>query len=546
MSRVRQIRILDTTLREGEQAPGVYFPPEQKARIASMLDEVGVDFIEVGNPMADPKIAEAVRTIAGMKLSATIGAHARCRIEDVDEALDCHAGLIGIFLSVADKRLRLDYGLSFSKAVDRIQEIVAYTKSQDPRVLVRYTPEDTVRSDFAHVLQASMAAVEAGADIISIADTTGYMTPVGPQNLGTYVAELKAALAERGLSPLLEVHCHNDRGLALANALQACAAGADIVDASVLGLGERCGIVDLAQLALNLSEMTDGPSPWRLRRLADLYTLVTESSGRFVPHNFPIVGKFAFTHYSGVHVRAVREDPSIYMSLDPALFGFEWGLALGTQSGRYSIELALEMIGRVDLAHEKELVRDVLSEVKEAGCRGAPVEVLKDFLAIVWAAEREWRARSAHHRHTERRVVSWPGLVKADHEEWTVRIRDVSRSGAMLETKGPLPPRDLSLTFVSLPGKPCLDFQVRHARDGMLGVQFTDELPPAVLVAAGLPTRHAHPESGRIFLRTVGKERRSPPSAGPQPLPAPARQRQTETSQPEFSVNGHPHDPAAS
>ncbi|HET7500970.1 MAG TPA: hypothetical protein VFK02_08210, partial [Kofleriaceae bacterium] len=131
-------------------------------------------------------------------------------------------------------------------------------------------------------------------------------------------------------------------------------------------------------------------------RLADLYALVATLSGCAVPHNFPIVGKFAFTHYSGVHVRAVREDPSIYMSLDPALFGLEWGLALGTQSGRHSIELALEKIGRADLARETELVHELLLEVKEAACRGATVEVFNEFPAIAWAAERQWRARVAH------------------------------------------------------------------------------------------------------------------------------------------------------
>lgn len=511
MNGFRRFQILDTTLREGEQAPGVYFTPAQKARIASTLDAVGVDFIEVGNPMADPEIAQAVRHIAAMKLSATIGAHARCRIPDVDAALDCQAGLIGIFLSVAEKRLRLDYGLSFRQAVDHIQKVVAYVKEQSPQALVRYTPEDTVRSDFAHVVEASAAAVEAGADIISIADTTGYMTPARHENLGTYVAELKAALAARGCAPMIAVHCHNDRGLALANALQAAAAGADIFDASVLGLGERSGIVDLAQLALNLSELMGEPNPWRLDRLAALYLLVTESAGRVVPHNFPIVGKFAFTHYSGVHVRAVRADPSIYMSLDPAQFGFDWGLALGTQSGRYSIELALEMIGRSDLAHEEELVRELLTQVKKAGYRGAPVDVFKDFLAIAWAAECEWRARSAHERPSERRVVNWPGLVTVGSWALKVRIDDVSRGGAMLDLDEPLPEGQCTLTFVGIPEMPCLRFEIRYSRERKLGIKFLDEVPPAVLVAAGLPSRPTRAEPGRHYLRAVASARRARP-----------------------------------
>ncbi|HEU0031159.1 MAG TPA: LeuA family protein [Kofleriaceae bacterium] len=521
-----RIRILDTTLREGEQAPGVYFTPAQKARIASALDEVGVDIIEVGNPMADPKIAEAVRHIAAMKLRATVGAHARCRIDDANAALECRAGLIGIFLSVAEKRLQVDYGLTFVQAVDMVQKVVSHIKTQDPAVLVRYTPEDTVRSNFEHVVEASVAAVQAGADIISVADTTGRMTPARADHLGTYVAELKAALAARGCTPLIAVHCHNDRGLALANALQACASGADIVDASVLGLGERTGIVDLAQLALNLAEMDRDRAPWRLDRLAEVYALVSKSSGRFVPHNFPIVGKFAFTHYSGVHVRAVREDPSMYMSLDPALFGLEWGLALGTQSGRHSIELALEMIGRSDLAHEQELVKDVLTEVKEAGCRGEPLEVFKDFLAIAWAAEREWKARSAHQRMGERRVVNWPGLVEIDGVQIPVRIRDVSRGGASIECEQALPPGGGSLLFVAVPETPKLTFEIRYTRDGRLGLQFLEGVPQTVLVAAGLlPSERAQRDSGRFDRRTLVKRQ---PRDSEVPAPAVATGREHE------------------
>lgn len=301
------MQILDSTLREGEQTPGVYFSPQIKLAIAQLLDQIGIDIIEAGNPAVDSEIALAVTKIANAGLNAKIGAHSLCRIEDVKKALDCGVNFLGIFFSVSQKRLESDYHIGLEKAIEKIVEVITFAREQDRNLLIRYTPEDTVRSPIKNVIAAAIAATQAGANIISIADTTGYTTPFQPnRRISYYVKTLKEELAQHKLYPQIEVHCHNDRGLALANALEAYQYGANIIDVSVMGLGERAGIVDLAELLINLqeiySEIYAENHYWQLNYLQELYNLVSKHSHIAIPAHYPVVGKNAFTHYAGVHL----------------------------------------------------------------------------------------------------------------------------------------------------------------------------------------------------------------------------------------------------
>lgn len=402
--------VLDTTMREGEQCQGVYFTPAQKLEIARALDSLGVDIIEVGNPSADPSIAQAIRSLARAGLRARIGAHSLCRVDHMDAALACGVGFLGVFLSVSERRLSSDYRLSMREALARIRQVVAHARGQSADVLLRFTPEDATRSKLEDVVEASAAAVEAGADIISLADSTGFMAPVpGARNLGTLVAEVKARLAARGLTPIIAVHCHNDRGLALANALQACQAGAGLIDASVLGLGERAGIVDLAALLVNLEELFPESARWKLEELPALYELVSKHARCTVPKTAPIVGEAAFTHYAGTHVRAVCRDPANFMSVEPGRVGKTWTLALGVQSGRSSIELALEQLGREDLIRRDAYVLAILDEVKELSRRGHSVSVDEDLPRIVQRVEKALSRRQEPARTPRRQ--SWLDLL---------------------------------------------------------------------------------------------------------------------------------------
>lgn len=365
------IRVLDSTLREGEQTPGVYFDKHIKLAIANLLEEVGVDIIEAGHPMVTPEIHAAVKSIAQKGYKAIVGAHSRSLQSDVDLALECGVGFLGIFYCVSDERLSSVFKKDLDAAIKQITDVIKYAKNQNPNLLIRYTPEDTVRSQFENVVKAAAAAVEAGADIISVADTTGYMVPGTKRSMYDYIARLIEELDKRNLHPKIAVHCHNDRGLALANALDAYRAGANIIDAAAVGLGERAGIVDLAQLLVVLT-VDYNENRWNLSKLVELYDLVSKHSGVPIPANYPITGKNAFTHCAGVHTHAASINPMHYESLNPEILGRQRNFALDHMSGIASLRYALKLI-------EEELEEptqfDVLKEVKSVGQRGRTVDL---------------------------------------------------------------------------------------------------------------------------------------------------------------------------
>ncbi len=364
--------VLDSTLREGEQTPGVYFDKHIKLAIASLLDEIGIDIIESGHPMVTAEIHAAVKSIAQKGFNSIIGAHSRSLQSDVDLALECGVKFLGIFYCVSDERLSTVFKKDLSSAIKQITDVITYAKSQNPNLLIRYTPEDTVRSQFENVIQAAAAAVEAGADIISVADTTGYMVPGTSRSMYDYISRLIEELDNRNLHPKIAVHCHNDRGLALANALDAYRAGANIIDAAALGLGERAGIVDLAQL-LTVLTIDYNEKRWNLVKLVELYDLVSKHSGIPIPANYPVTGQNAFTHCAGVHTHAASVNPMHYESLNPEILGRARTFSLDHMSGIASLRYALKLIEEDSLDEAHQL--DVLKEVKSVGQRGRTVDL---------------------------------------------------------------------------------------------------------------------------------------------------------------------------
>lgn len=366
------IWVLDSTLREGEQTPGVYFDKHIKLAIASILDEIGVDIIEAGHPMVTSEIHAAVKSIAQKGFKPIVGAHSRSLLSDIDLALDCGVGFIGIFYCVSDERLSSVFKKDLDSAINQITDVIKYAKNKKPDLLIRYTPEDTVRSQFENVVKAATAAVQAGADIISVADTTGFMVPGTKRNMYDYISNLKDELAREKLFPKIAVHCHNDRGLALANALDAFRAGVDIIDAAALGLGERAGIVDLAQLLVVLT-VDHNQNNWNLKKVNELYDLVSKHSGIPIPANYPITGKNAFTHCAGVHTHAASINPMHYESLSPEILGRDRTFSLDHMSGIASLRYALNLIHQSDLDDEHQ--QEVLKEVKSVGQRGRTVDL---------------------------------------------------------------------------------------------------------------------------------------------------------------------------
>jgi 2-isopropylmalate synthase len=363
------LNILDSTLREGEQTPGVCFPPHAKLAIAKALDELGVDIIEAGHPAVSPRIEDAVSTLAKSGLQAKVAAHARSVQSDVDTALLCGARFLGIFYCVSNDRLGGVFRTSLNQAIDRITHCIQYARQASPDLVIRYTPEDTVRSRFENVVESAAAAVAAGANVISIADTTGAMLPRG-NSMYDYVNRLRDALDARGARPLLAVHCHNDRGLAVANALDAFDAGIDIIDATIGGLGERAGLVDMATL-LTVLTADYGQNRWQLKTLPSLYATVATYSGIPTSPTAPIVGAHAFTHCAGVHTHAATQNAVHYQSLDPALVGRRMTVSLDHMSGSSSVQYALDAIG-VETT-DPELNSEVLAHVRRVGEAGRTV-----------------------------------------------------------------------------------------------------------------------------------------------------------------------------
>lgn len=379
------VMILDSTLREGEQTPGVYFPAHAKLAIAHGLDQLGVQFVEAGHPAVSPAIKAAIKRLGAEPLRAKVCAHARSLREDVDEALECGVDFLGIFYCVSSERLDGVFKRSLADATRQIADVIAYAKQQRPDLMIRYTPEDTVRSRFEHVVEAAAAACAAGADVISVADTTGHMIP-RRRSLYELVSRLREALDARGHRPLLAVHCHNDRGLAVANALDAFEAGVDIIDTTVLGLGERAGIVDLAQLLVVLTADC-GQTGWDLTRLPALYETVSTYCKVTIPPNAPVVGANAFTHCAGVHTHAATRNPVHYQSLDPALVGRRMEVALDHMSGVSSVQYALEGLGQDP--SDRALVAEVLAQVKQVGELGRTVSSRELEDIVRWCRARE-------------------------------------------------------------------------------------------------------------------------------------------------------------
>lgn len=329
------IDILDSTLREGEQTPGVTFSVQEKLVIARLLDEFGVTIIEAGHPAVSEDICRGIKEISKQGLNAEILAHCRALREDIDLARACDVDWVGIFFCVSDRRIEQQFRLNLSKAIELITNVIDYAKCHGLKV--RYTPEDTVRTDYTSIVRVSRAAVEAGADRISIADTVGAMTPT---RMYEFVTRLKSDVKVQ-----LNVHCHNDLGLATANALAAYEAGVTTIDVSVNGLGERTGITPLAEFCLALHCLYHEQNPWKLKLLPKISQTVSEFSGIPIPLTCPVVGENAFRHNAGLHVAAILHDPSHYEIFPAELVGRKRDFVLDKMSGKHTVKQKLEHLG---------------------------------------------------------------------------------------------------------------------------------------------------------------------------------------------------------
>lgn len=348
------LEILDTTLREGEQTPYVNFTLDEKVEIAHLLDQVGVEMIEAGDPSVSPNVAKALQRIAGLGLKAEIVAHSIASRAGIDKAKACGADRVAIFYATSKIHLDAKLHKTQEQALDIIREHIAYARSLGLKV--RYTPEDATRTEFEFLVQVCNAAIEAGADRISFADTLGIMQP-------HRMTERVSALRARLLPCKMDLHCHDDYGLALANAMAGIYAGADCIHTTVNGMGERTGIPDLAETILAFHNL-EGVQKYNLVPLMELSSYLERVSGFFLAPNKPITGLNAFTHKSGVHTNGILKDPRTYEPFDPALLRRERKIVIDKYTGKSAVVARLDEYGIEVGAAELEVI---VNRIKSVG-----------------------------------------------------------------------------------------------------------------------------------------------------------------------------------
>lgn len=331
----RKVKIYDTTLRDGEQTPGVKFTKEQKVEIARKLDEVGVHAIEAGFPVISPYDEDAVRAVSSERLNADILCLCRSKQKDIDAALRADVDGVIIFLAVSELHLKYKLKMDLSTAISQAGASVEYAK--DHGLFVQLSAEDATRTSLNSLTALYTAAKDRGADRLGIADTTGCIRPKGM----AYLVQSIRKLFDLELS----VHCHDDFGLAVANSLAAYEAGVDAISVSVNGIGERCGNAALEEVVMALYALYGVDLELRTELLRELSLMVSRFSGVPIPVNKAVVGANAFRHESGIHVAAVMKHPFTYEAYDPQLVGQERKLVFGRHSGTESVREKLAACG---------------------------------------------------------------------------------------------------------------------------------------------------------------------------------------------------------
>lgn len=360
-------QIVDTTLRDGEQAAGVVFSPADRNAIARGLARLGVHELEVGTPAMGTQECQGIREIVSMRLPCRISAWCRARREDIDLAISCGLRAVHISMSVSDVQLRA-MRKDLAWAVGQALACVEYARERFE--FVSFGAQDASRANWATLELFADRLVRAGVDRLRLADTVGVWNPM-------QVHSAVSALRERYPHLSLGFHGHNDLGMATANTVAAIAAGAASVDVTVNGLGERAGNAALEEVVMAAS-VTLGIEPTvKTRGLAALSHMVAAASGARLPRQKPIVGDDAFNHHAGIHASGILADRRTYECFSPEAVGMQTGrLVIGRHCGRATLRAAMLPFGVEMTAEEaKTLLDAVRYEVSQLGRSLSPEEL---------------------------------------------------------------------------------------------------------------------------------------------------------------------------
>lgn len=368
--RSRTIRFYDTTLRDGEQSVGVCFNPDEKFKIACALAELGVGRIESGFPRVSEDDTQAVKRILAAGLSSEIWGFARCVEADINAHIELGTEYLLIEISTSNIKMEA-YGFTREKVLERVEKAVVHAKSNGIKK-VNFFAVDSTRSDLDFLKQVYLTAIEAGADEIAVVDTIGACAPEAAEWL---VGEVKSWVGDVPV----HWHGHNDFGLATAAAIAAVRGGADWIQGTINGMGERAGNADICEVALALQGLYGVPVELNLDKAREVSKLVQQSGGYTVDGWKPVVGEYLFTRESG----AVASQFHIPEAIEPYsadIVGADRRIVLGKKSGLVSIDLKAEELG-LEVAEEKRA--EVLAAVKDISVRNSRLATDDEFREIV-------------------------------------------------------------------------------------------------------------------------------------------------------------------
>jgi isopropylmalate/citramalate/homocitrate synthase-like protein len=354
------IRIFDTTLRDGEQTPGVSLTPENKLVIARQLDRLGVDAIEIGTPITSKGEIESARLAAKEGLTAEVYGLARLVKADVDAVIDGDLGHVHLFIATSDIHLKHKLRKTRKEILEMTLDILDYAK--DHGLVIEFSAEDATRTDLAFLIDFFSAVAATDVYRINIPDTVGIMTP---RKMRDFVAEINAQVT----TPL-SVHCHDDFGMAVANSLAGVEAGADQVHVAVNGLGERAGNASMEEVVVSLNLLHKKQTRINTELIYQTSQLVSRLTGIPVQPNKAIVGENAFTHESGIHTHGLVRSSLTYEPIPPELVGRRSRIVAGKHAGAHGIRAEL---GELNIAPSNGQLKEITTRIKAMGDRGKQV-----------------------------------------------------------------------------------------------------------------------------------------------------------------------------
>ncbi|ORX53927.1 homocitrate synthase, cytosolic isozyme [Hesseltinella vesiculosa] len=356
MSNISNFKIIESTLREGEQFANAFFSTEKKVEIAKALDAIGVDYLELTSPAASEQSFNDCKTISNLGLKAKILTHTRCHMDDARLAIETGVDGVDVVIGTSSYLREFSHGKDMDYITTKAIEVITYIKDQGKEV--RFSTEDSFRSDLVDLLSIYKAVDKIGVHRVGIADTVGC---ANPRQVYELVRTLRSVV-----NCDIECHFHNDTGCAIANAYAALEAGATHIDTSVLGIGERNGITPLGGLLARMyaADKQYVLDKYDLKQIRDVENIVASAVDVTVPFNNYITGYCAFTHKAGIHAKAILNNPSTYEILKPEDFGMSRYVSIGHRlTGWNAVKNRIEQLQLVDLTEDD--AKTITAKIKE-------------------------------------------------------------------------------------------------------------------------------------------------------------------------------------